>query len=402
MDQSFQPLLFGGDINVYSVARAFHEAYGVKSICYGKFPTGPAYGSDIIDYRPCAQNEDAETFRANVAAVAAEHADETVLVIGCGDSYVKLAAENKDAFPANCIAPYVSGELIGTLINKERFYALCDEHGIDHPGTFVYRRELGPDYELSFKPPYICKPSDGVAYCAHPIPGNEKVFLCQDRAELDAVLDRVYASGYPGTMIVQDFIPGDDSYMHVLTCYSDRDAKVKLMCLGHVLLEEHNPHGIGNHAVILTEVDEPLCKRIRAFLEAIGFVGFSNFDIKYDRRDGRYKVFEINCRQGRSNYYVTGAGYNIARLLVEDRIEGRELPFVLADNESLWRVVPRRVAFDSIVSDYHEEMRALMRQGREVDPLFYPADRALGRRLRMVKNLLGHFRKFKQYYERKS
>ncbi len=402
MEQSFQPLLFGGDINVYSVARAFHEAYGVRSICYGKFPTGPAYGSDIIDYRPCARNEDAETFRANVAAVAAEHADETVLVIGCGDSYVKLAAENKDAFPANCIAPYVSGELIGTLINKERFYALCDEHGIDHPGTFVYRRELGHDYELSFQPPYICKPSDGVAYWAHPFPGNEKVFLCQDRAELDAVLDRVYASGYPGTMIIQDFIPGDDSYMHVLTCYSDRDAKVKLMCLGHVLLEEHTPHGIGNHAVILTEVDEPLCERIRAFLEAIGFVGFSNFDIKYDRRDGRYKVFEINCRQGRSNYYVTGAGYNIARLVVEDRIEGRELPFVLADNESLWRVVPRRVAFDYIVSDYHEEMRALMRQGKEVDPLFYPADRALGRRLRMVKNLLGHFRKFKQYYEKKS
>lgn len=402
MEQSFQPLLFGGDINVYSVARAFHEAYGVRSICYGKFPTGPAYGSDIIDYRPCAKNEDAETFRANVAAVAAEHADETVLVIGCGDSYVKLAAENKDAFPANCIAPYVSGELIGTLINKERFYALCDEHGIDHPGTFVYRRELGHDYELSFQPPYICKPSDGVAYWAHPFPGNEKVFLCQDRAELDAVLDRVYASGYPGTMIIQDFIPGDDSYMHVLTCYSDRDAKVKLMCLGHVLLEEHTPHGIGNHAVILTEVDEPLCERIRAFLEAIGFVGFSNFDIKYDRRDGRYKVFEINCRQGRSNYYVTGAGYNIARLVVEDRIEGRELPFVLADNESLWRVVPRRVAFDYIVSDYHEEMRALMRQGKEVDPLFYPADRALGRRLRMVKNLLGHFRKFKQYYEKKS
>ncbi len=402
MEQTFQPLLFGGDINVYSVARAFHEAYGVKSICYGKFPTGPAYGSDIIDYRPCAKNEDAETFRANVAAVAAEHADKTVLVIGCGDSYVKLAAENKDAFPANCIAPYVSGELIGTLINKEKFYALCDEHGIDHPGTFVYRRELGHDYELGFQPPYICKPSDGVAYWAHPFPGNEKVFLCQDRAELDAVLDRVYASGYPGTMIIQDFIPGDDSYMHVLTCYSDRDAKVKLMCLGHVLLEEHTPHGIGNHAVILTEVDEPLCEKIRAFLEAIGFVGFSNFDIKYDQRDGKYKVFEINCRQGRSNYYVTGAGYNIARLVVEDRIEGRELPFVLADNESLWRVVPRRVAFDYIVSDYHEEMRALMRQGKEVDPLFYPADRAFGRRLRMVKNLLGHFKKFKQYYEKKS
>lgn len=45
MEQTFQPLLFGGDINVYSVARAFHEAYGVVSICYGIYPSGPAYGS---------------------------------------------------------------------------------------------------------------------------------------------------------------------------------------------------------------------------------------------------------------------------------------------------------------------------------------------------------------------
>lgn len=400
MEQTFQPLLFGGDINVYSVARAFHEAYGVKSICYGKFPTGPAYGSDIIDYRPCARNEDAETFRANVAAVAAEHADKTVLVIGCGDSYVKLAAENKDAFPANCIAPYVSGELIGTLINKEKFYALCDEHGIDHPGTFVYRRELGHDYELDFQPPYICKPSDGVAYWAHPFPGNEKVFLCQDRAELDAVLDRVYASGYPGTMIIQDFIPGDDSYMHVLTCYSDRNAKVKLMCLGHVLLEEHTPHGIGNHAVILTEVDEPLCEKIRAFLEAIGFVGFSNFDIKYDRRDGKYKVFEINCRQGRSNYYVTAAGMNIARLVVEKWDDNGD-DCVLNRNEVFWHHVPTQVAFTytedpALVS----KAKALKAAGKEKCSLLYAPDLKWNpvRYACVLEQLRRQFKKFKTYY----
>ena len=136
--------------------------------------------------------------------------------------------------------------------------------------------------------------------------------------------------------------------------------------------------------------------------EDIGYVGFSNFDIKYDQRDGKYKVFEINCRQGRSNYYVTGAGYNIAKLLVEDRVEGKELPFVLADNPSLWRVVPRKVAFAYIVSDYHQEMKQLMHQGREVRPLFYDKDKPLMRTLRMEKNLLGHFKKFKQYYERKA
>lgn len=401
MEHTFQPLLFGGDINVYSVARAFHEAYGVKSVCFGKFASGPAYGSSIIDYRVCPQNEDAETFRRNVAEVARAFADKTVLVIGCGDSYVKLAAENKDAFPANCVATYIDGDLINTLINKEKFYELCDKHGIDHPGTFVYRKEMGHDFDLPFQPPYICKPSNGVAYWEHPFPGNEKVFTCPDRRNLEEVLDKVYAAGYPDTMIIQDFIPGDDSNMRVLTCYSDRNAKVKLMCLGHVLLEEHTPHGIGNHAVILTEVNEALCQSFKAFLEDLHYVGFSNFDIKYDPRDGKFKAFEINCRQGRSNYYVTGAGYNIARLLVEDRVEGRDLPFVLADNPSLWRVVPRKVAFDYIVSDYHAEMKARMDEGREVTPLFYEKDKALARTLRMKKNLLGHFKKFKQYYEKK-
>ncbi len=402
MEHNFQPLLFGGDINVYSVARAFHEAYGVKSVCFGKFASGPAYGSDIIDYRVCAQNEDPETFRKNVADVAAEFADKTVLVMGCGDSYVKLAAENKESFPANCIAPYIAGDTIGKLNNKEYFYELCDQFGIDHPGTFVYRKEMGHDFELPFQAPYICKPSNGVAYWEHPFEGNEKVFTCPDRKNLEEVLDKVYAAGYPDTMIIQDFVPGDDSNMRVLTCYSDRNAQVKLMCLGHVLLEEHTPHGIGNHAVILTEVNEEICQKVKAFLEEMQYVGFSNFDIKYDTRDGKYKFFEINCRQGRSNYYVTGAGYNIAKLLVEDRVEGKDLPFVLADNPSLWRVVPRKVAYDFIVSDYHAEMKARIREGREVTPLFYDKDKAFGRTLRMKKNLLGHFKKFKQYYEKKN
>ena len=49
--QPFVPLLLGADINVYSMARAFHEAYGVKTIAYGMYPSGPCYGSSIIDYR---------------------------------------------------------------------------------------------------------------------------------------------------------------------------------------------------------------------------------------------------------------------------------------------------------------------------------------------------------------
>ena len=66
METSFLPLLFGGDINVYSMARAFHEAYGIRSTAYGKFATGVCYESAILDYRVCAKNEDGPTFLENV------------------------------------------------------------------------------------------------------------------------------------------------------------------------------------------------------------------------------------------------------------------------------------------------------------------------------------------------
>ena len=41
MSENFRPLLFAGDINVYSVARTFHETYGIKVRAYGKYPVFP-------------------------------------------------------------------------------------------------------------------------------------------------------------------------------------------------------------------------------------------------------------------------------------------------------------------------------------------------------------------------
>ena len=400
METSFLPLLFGGDINVYSMARAFHEAYGIRSTAYGKYATGVCYESAILDYRVCPQNEDGPTFYDNVCKFTRANPDKTVLVIGCGDSYVKLAAQYKDRFPQNVVAPYIDAGLMDELTDKERFYELCGKYGIDCPATFVYRREMGRDFDLPFEPPYICKPANGVHYWEHDFPGSEKVFTLPDRASLEATLDKVYAAGYPDAMIIQELIPGDDSFMRVLTCYSDEHAQVKLMCLGHVLLEEHTPHGIGNHAVIITEPADALAGPFRALLEGEGFTGFSNFDLKYDQRDGKFKAFELNARQGRSNYYVTGAGHNLARLLVDDRVERKELEPVVTRNRSLWMVVPRKVAFDYTPKRYHQELRALIRAGAVTNPLLYGPDAAPKRRLRLAKNQLGHFLKFRKYYHR--
>ena len=153
MDKKFVPLLFAGDINVCSVARAFHEEYGIVSSCYGKYPTGPCMDSKIIDYRANEKADQQETFLQLVREFAAEHKDETVLLIGCGDSYVQLASANKDNLPENVIAPYINIDLMNDLIHKEKFYAMCERVGVDYPTTFVHKKELGMDVPAPFEGP---------------------------------------------------------------------------------------------------------------------------------------------------------------------------------------------------------------------------------------------------------
>ena len=396
--ETFIPLLFAGDINVYSVARAFHEAYGIRSVGYGKYPTGPCYHSRIIDYRANEKADEQDTFLALVTEFAAEHADKTVLLMGCGDSYVQLCSQNKDRLPENVVTPYIDIDLMNDLIHKEKFYQLCEQVGVDYPDTFVYHPGEPRDFELPFTGPFIIKPSNGIEYWRHPYATQKKVYKVDTRSQLDQVLCDIYDSGYDDSVIIQNFIPGDDSYMRVLTSHSDRNGKVKMMCLGHVLLEEHTPHGIGNHAVIITERNEVIEGQLRALLDRLHFVGFSNFDIKYDRRDGKYKVFEINTRQGRSNFYVTGAGENIAQCVVRDYIQKEDISFHAVDRESLWMVVPRGVAFRYVKdAEARARMKRLIGEGNVVNPLFYGPDLSPGKWLRLQKNQLGHYIKYKKY-----
>ena len=340
-EREFIPVLLGADINTYSVARAFYEAYQVKTYVFGKYMSGPSCYSKIINYKANPKMDTEEVFMKMIRMMSKKFKDKKIFVLGCGDNYVTLVAKCNPQLPENVIAPYIDIDLMNHLVQKEKFYELCEEHGIDYPETLVYRREMGHDFEVNFKYPVILKASDSVDYFAHDFENLHKIFKLNSREEIDKTIDEIYEAGYSGTLIIQDMIPGNDEYMRVLTSYSGKDGKVKMMCLGHVLLEEHTPLGLGNHALIMTEPNEELMLKAKKLLEELHFVGFSNFDIKYDSRDGKFKFFELNVRQGRSNFYVTNSGFNIAKYLVEDYIEDKDIPFEMAKEGALWTVLPR-------------------------------------------------------------
>lgn len=402
--QDFIPVLLGSDVNVYGMARSFHEAYGIPSVAIGKGRLGATSNSRIVSVQVVEPNlEDDKVFCDTLIQFASRYPKEqTLLLVPCGDNYIKLLVRNQDKLRPYYRFECISEELLMRLSIKESFYEVCTEHGFAFPKTTTCSYENYKTVKLPFDFPVIIKPSNSVAYWNCKFPHKKKVFVAETKEEFDAILDAIYGSSYKDHLILQEYIPGDDSNMRVMNCFSGKDKKVKLIALGNALLEEHSPEGIGSYAAIVNSVDKELSERMKNFLEGIGYVGFSNFDMKYDPRDGQYKLFEMNLRQGRSSFFVTAAGYNLAKFLVDDVIYNKEMDCVIASNKVLWTIIPKKIIFQYVKDPkVKEEAKKLIKEKKFCRSLYYAPDRKLKRRIYFVQNQMSYYQKYRKYFGNK-
>ncbi len=245
------PVLLGADLNCYSVARAFHEKYKVNSYAFGRYAIGATANSKIINFRAVENLNTEDVLLKTLEDFAKEHLDADLIAMGCTDEYVELLSALKTKLPQYTI-PYIDRELLDRLVSKDVFYDYCEKYAIPYPKTVVLSNGDTLD-NVDIEYPMIIKPALSSLYWKTPFDGMKKVYRAKSRAEAETILNSIFGSGYSGKVILQDTIPGNDSSMRVLTCYSDSKGKVRMMCLGHVLLEEHTPKGLGNHAAIITE-----------------------------------------------------------------------------------------------------------------------------------------------------
>lgn len=399
-EQSFLPILIGSDMNAYGMARAFYEAYGIKAVVIGRAHLTPTQNSSILHFfeEPNLKKD----FLQIMKQTAKKYEGQNLLLMGCGDDYVELIIKNKEELVNDFKVPYIDETLMDKILLKENFYAMCEKYNFSYPKTDTVTAENYSEFSPKFQYPIIIKASNSVQYWACSFPGKKKVFIAYDEAEKTAILKAIYASSYQDTMIIQEFIPGDDSYMRVLNAYVATDGKVKLMCLGNPILEEHSPEGIGSYAAIITTFDKELMDQVGHFLEDIGFEGIANFDMKYDYRDGKYKLFEINLRNGRSSYYVTAAGYNLMQYVADDYMLGKEQQLVYGDNEHLWSVIPNGVLFKYAQNkELKAKARQLIKEGKATNSLFYKEDMNMKRWFKLTLNSLNYYRKYKKYFNKK-
>lgn len=398
VEKEFLPVILGADVGAYTLARSFHEEYGIKSLVLSRANRGYIANSDIIEHRVFPDLEQKEALISHLLNIAGEFPGRKLLPFGCGDWYVRALIEGRPQLEPVCILPYIGVELLDRLVLKDSLYEIFDELGINHPRTFVYSCGQENELKFDFDYPVIAKPADSAMYHYAEFEGKKKVFLMKSEDELRTMLSRLEGSGYTGRFLIQDYVPGDDTNMRVLTCYCDRSSRVRFAALGRTLLEEHGPQALGNPAAIVNEVNPEIVAEATRFLEYVGYVGFANFDIKFDSRDGKYKFFEINTRLGRSNYYVTGSGFNTVKQIVDEYVYGRPGGCAVADRVHLYTILPKGVLKKYVPDgDFKEQALKLWSEGRVSRALFYRADKNLKHNFYALAAYINQYRKFKRY-----
>ena len=406
---SIKFIILGSDENAYGMSRMIYKIYKEKPLVLCSRVLYPTMFSKIVDIK-VIENFDTESVCIKSLMSIIENLRKTtknIILIPCSDSYMEFVIKNQDLLSGLVLNKFVSYDLLKKFITKDKFYNLCDKYKLRYPKTVIIKESDRLDIlkKINFKYPLILKPnnSNSSEYLHAEFPNKKKVFLIKSETELIETVNNIDKSNYKDNLIVQEFIKGDDTNNLVINAYSSTDGKVRMMGIGRPILEEYHPKVLGNYAAIISEVGyKEVMSDVKRFLESIKYVGFSNFDFKYNEEDKKYYCFEINYRQGRSSYFLNECGVNLIELLTDDLVYKKRKDIIYPTKKILWLNVPYIVTKKYINnSKVLEEISELKNKNEVYHTLFDKEDMFLIRYINLKKVYFSKTRQYKKYFIKK-
>ncbi|WP_243118204.1 ATP-grasp domain-containing protein [Actinomyces wuliandei] len=399
------PVLLGGDIGVYALARCFHEAYRVRPVCIAPRPTQVLTRSRIVRTVALGEHSEPGDYVEAALDVARRTPGARRVLLANTDWHIRVINDHRQVLAEHFEIPVASAAVAARVSDKAVFAQVCEELGVPTPSTVVQdftgadAQDWEPTDTAALGYPQIAKPASSAEYNDLRMEGKKKVFVVADAQEAGALWRRLRSAGFRSRFLAQELVGGDDTSMRSLTAYVDSRGRAVLTGSARVLLEDHAPTMLGNPVSMITEPFTEMTEQAIRLLEHVGYRGFANFDIKVDPRDGRALFLEVNPRIGRNCYYMAAAGHNPVTFAVRDLVLGREVEPARVDQEVLYSLLPHRLLRRYLREEaLRSRVDALVSSGRTTNPLRYHRDRSLRRGLVVSAQELNQYRKFARYY----
>jgi D-aspartate ligase len=221
------------------------------------------------------------------------------------------AAEHSAALQEGYRFPCQNAALVRILSDKGRMQELAHQSGVPTARAMVPRskREVEQFLETAVFPVMVkATDTDSLRRRA----GGTK-FIIETPKALRELYARAEDRDSPN-LIIQEFIPGED---WMFDGYFDGNSECVFGVTGKKIRRFPVNTGVTSLGVCLH--NETVHRTTREFMKAIGYRGILDIGYRYDRRDGQYKVLDVNPRIGCTfRLFAATNGMDVARALYLD------------------------------------------------------------------------------------
>ncbi|WP_427166417.1 ATP-grasp domain-containing protein [Streptomyces sp. C1-1] len=311
------PLHHGGVGAIRSLGRL-----GVPMYAITEDPYTPAASSRYLKKSfvwPTTGTEDPDHLVEGLLRIGRRIGRPAVLVPTDEEAAV-LIAEHQDVLAGRFLFPRVDPVLPRRLASKQGLHELCVEHGIPSP-TAAFPQSYDDIVAFAEKArfPVVAKNREAFLRRTRPaVNGTTRI------ATREGLLRLARDWGERPGVILQEYLPREDAEDWIVHAYFDRNSTPLAMFTG-VKVRSWPPHaGMTANAYV---VDNPELADIAArFIKQIGFSGIIDLDLRFDRRDGQYKLLDFNPRMGAQfRLFENESAVDVVRAMHLD-LTGRPVP----------------------------------------------------------------------------
>jgi predicted ATP-grasp superfamily ATP-dependent carboligase len=235
------------------------------------------------------------------------------VLIPTSDIGAMLVADHAGQLAEWFVFPDRDAALVRSLCSKREMYHLARKWGVATPETaFPQSREEVLRYLDSARFPILLKP----IYSGLPTRAAQPIIILHTKDELLERYDAIEDPSSPNLML-QEFVPGGDEMTWTFNGYFNRQGECRVAFTGRKL--RNSPPYFGQASLGICVRNDVVEETTIRFMKAIGYRGPLDLGYRYDARDGRYKVNDINPRVGAMfRLFVAANGMDVARALYQD------------------------------------------------------------------------------------
>jgi D-aspartate ligase len=219
------------------------------------------------------------------------------------------------------IFQHLSPQLVRALTNKKEMYFTAKKYGVPTPEAyFPQSRDDVEEYVANITFPIMLKGINGKAAETR---SKKRMFLTRTKEELFDLYDRYEDPSHPNFML-QEYIPGGEDSVWMFNGYFNERSECLFGITGKKIRQTPTYTGATSLGVCLK--NDIIAETTEYFMKSIGYKGMLDIGYRYDKRDGKYKVLDINPRIGSTfRLFVGNNGLDVARVEYLD-LTGQHVP----------------------------------------------------------------------------